>query len=326
MDAATLSQAAKAGLRAVRDILLDALRHFFQDDGPAYAANMAFLGMMALFPFLLFLVSLSGLFGQTETGALLVDMLLENVPEQVAATLEGPIEGVIGGARADVLTGGVFLSLWTASAGVHAARTTVLRAFDAPSGVQRQIRRRLETLGLVIVLAVTAILIVSLYILTPALMSIIESFAAIPDVVFRLAALLQFLVTPAMLFGAHWVVYRLCMPGWTRRGRAVAPGALFAAVAWVAIGWALSLYLSNLAQYDAVYGRLSGAVVTQLFFLLGSTGFIFGAEVNAAVSRRRPARGARPPRRRHQTKQGTPDDRLFDDNAGQARPDHGPGQ
>ncbi|MBK5912294.1 hypothetical protein CCR85_12415 [Rhodothalassium salexigens] len=311
---------------ATAALLNDAARHYFAHNGPVYAANMAFLGMLALFPFVLFLVSLSGLFGQTETGALLVEMLLETVPERVADTLSGPIERIIGGARTDLLTGGVLVALWTASAGVHAARVTVLRAFEAPTGTRREIRRRIETLGLVILLSITATGGIALYVLTPAAIALVESYAAIPKPVFRLAALTQYLFSPALLFAVHWVFYRICLPGWAKRDRAVAPGALFAALAWLAIGWGLSLYLRNLGQYDATYGSLSGAVVTQLFFLLGSSGFIFGAEINAAVTRRRRASRAGRTGTRDATSRGIQNDDVFDDDGGQARPDHGAGQ
>jgi membrane protein len=54
------------------------------NDGFIHAGNLAFLALLALFPFFIVATALATLLGQTETGSMTVATILAQLPPQVA--------------------------------------------------------------------------------------------------------------------------------------------------------------------------------------------------------------------------------------------------
>ncbi|MGH6875695.1 MAG: YihY/virulence factor BrkB family protein, partial [Aestuariivirgaceae bacterium] len=61
------------------------------------------------------------------------------------------------------------------------------------------------------------------------------------------------------------------------------PGSVVAAILWLGGSYALSLYLENFANYDAVYGTLGAAVGLMTWLWLSAIAVLFGAELNAEI-------------------------------------------
>lgn len=79
------------------------------------------------------------------------------------------------------------------------------------------------------------------------------------------------------------LVYYL-FPNTKQPFRLVTPGAVLAAVVWLAASLGFAYYAANFANYSATYGSL-GAIVLLLYFFISSAVLLFGAEVNAEVYR-----------------------------------------
>jgi len=67
--------------------ILKAIVNFNRHDGMPMAGHLAFLGMLALFPFIIFLVSLAGTFGQSEAGIDALAAMFESMPQDVAVVI-----------------------------------------------------------------------------------------------------------------------------------------------------------------------------------------------------------------------------------------------
>ncbi len=251
---------------------------------------MAFLGMLSFFPFMIFLVALSGFFGQTQAGQDAIALILETLPPEVAATIQKPIEGIIRNTSGEVLTASIVFALWTAASGVEAARTAVSLAFGRH--MRRPMwRRRLESLVIVMLAATLAIIGMTLLILGPVTLNLIGDFmvsnelGAMPPEIFEIWRLLRYLISPLALFVALWGMYlALSPPRKHMESLYKAPGALLALVVWLATATGFSTYLKYADRFDITYGGLAGVLVAQIFFFVVSMGFILGAELNAIYS------------------------------------------
>lgn len=67
--------------------------------------------------------------------------------------------------------------------------------------------------------------------------------------------------------------------------RTVWPGAFVAAVGFEVLQAGFSIYVSNLAHYNRVYGSLGGIVAFLFFVYLASSLYLFGAEVSSEYGR-----------------------------------------
>ncbi|WP_374763655.1 YihY/virulence factor BrkB family protein [Yunchengibacter salinarum] len=282
-------------IRAHGRIWRDAARLFITRDGPMAAGNMAFLAMLSLFPFVIFLVAVSGFLGQTDQGLRAIEFAFSVLPGEVTAVLDGPIQGIINNTRPDLLTGSILFALWAAANGVEAARDAILRIYGKDNAAAMW-QRRLESLGLVIVGAVLAIIAMSILVIGPALISAARSL--FPDSLnsglTTLWALLKFGVSPALLTLGLYGVYLALTPRKLGRARRL-PGTLFTLAVLLAGSRGLGAYLASAGTYDVTYGSLAGVVITLLFCFVLSLGFVFGAALNATYeSHIRRRRGQKP--------------------------------
>ncbi|SDE38267.1 membrane protein [Kordiimonas lacus] len=261
-----------------------ALVLFFSNQGMAAAGNMAFLSMLSLFPFIIFLVAVSGFMGQSERGHEAIQYMLSILPPEVSSVVAGPIKGIVSNTGAEILTGSILLAIWTAGNGVEAAREVLIKAFGKEHARAIWIRR-LESLGVVVFGAIAIVIAMSIMVLGPAVLKAITSLFpdAMMDGVNTTWKYLSLLVSPAVLTLGLYMVYLSLTP---RKVKNVVrlPGTLLSVAVLIATAKGMSVYLKYAGNYDVTYGSLAGVVVMQLFCFLVSLGFVLGAELNAAYT------------------------------------------
>jgi membrane protein len=77
-----------------------------------------------------------------------------------------------------------------------------------------------------------------------------------------------------------------------REFRLMTPGAAVAVVAWIAISFGFSEYLSHYSDVNAIYGTFAGAIVLVAWVWLTNVSLLFGAELNSALSREKATRAS----------------------------------
>ncbi|MEM1020708.1 MAG: YihY/virulence factor BrkB family protein, partial [Pseudomonadota bacterium] len=266
-------------LRHFYTITARAIRGFARDGGVMMAGHLAFLGLLSLFPFVIFTISVAGLFGETESGQNAIILMVNALPDEVASVISKPIQDILGGAPKGVLTISALIALWTASSGLDAARMAVRRAFHWAE-VQPMIKRRLQSTAIAAVAPLLVLAAMSIQVIGPALWSMFGGDILFSSSTETLWRLLRLAIAPTMLLFLLAAAYFIFAP-FRIRPIAVWPGAFVAAISWFSIANGLSLYLRNLADYQATYGSLAGTMVTLLFFFFLGLAFVFGAEVNA---------------------------------------------
>ena len=99
------------------------------DDGFIHAGNLAYLALLAIFPFLILSAAVARLFGRTEDTALTVTTVLGRLPPAVRDVLAGPIDEVLQGRSGALLWFGAIVGLWTAASFIETIRDILRRAY-----------------------------------------------------------------------------------------------------------------------------------------------------------------------------------------------------
>ena len=260
------------------------LKQFGRNHGMAEAGNMAFLTMLSLFPFIIFLVALSGFLGQTDTGLAAITFLYEVLPPEVSSVIDGPIQGIIANTRPSILTGSILFAIWTAALGVEAARDALIKAFGRQNANPAWLRR-LESLAIIVFGAGTIIIAMSIQILGPPLL--VAAGTHVPDFITGgvevLWDYLSLLVSPAIIMLGLYAMFLALTPRKVEQPSRL-PGTIFTLIVLLATAKGLSVYLKYVDNYDVTYGSLAGVVILQLFCFFVSIGFVIGAELNAAYT------------------------------------------
>lgn len=264
-------------------ILFSAVRGFIRNGAALIAGHLAFMMLLTLFPFMIFLVALAGFAGNTEAGTMIVAFVFENMPEHVAAVFEEPILQVLQEVRGGLLTIGMAGALWTAASAIEGARAGVEWAFGEDARIPFW-RRRLESIALTIVGAALLVAGSFALILAPVIWHDSAAAMGLGDLPALELGPLRTLIGVAAIYAVIAALYAMLpvrRPPW----RAVLPGAVLTLVLWGASAAGFSSYLSHFNTYDVTYGSLGGVVIAMIFFYLLGMVFLLGAELNAAIAR-----------------------------------------
>lgn len=252
-------------------------------EGFTHAGNLAFMALLALFPFFIVLAALAQLAGQTEDGLSAVALFLENVPPSVADTLEDPIASVLSARTGSLLWIGALVGLWTTASFIETVREILRQAYGTPYG-RPFYEYRLYSIGMIIVAVIVALLGFALqFVLTGIEQAIQNLFPILED--YRFIVSVSRIVPAFAIFGALYMVFWSLTP---RRYRPRAypkwPGALLVTVWWLGTTALMPVVLSMLVSYDLTYGSLAGVMLALIFFYIIGLGVVFGAQLNAALA------------------------------------------
>ncbi|MEO8559792.1 MAG: YihY/virulence factor BrkB family protein [Rhodospirillales bacterium] len=243
------------------------------------AGHLAFTGLLAVFPFLIFLAALFGLLGDYATAQTLVNFLFRFAPRDVAETLAEPIFRVMTAHRGDLLTLGILGTLWAASSWFEAVRLALNTAYEIDE--QRPVwQRRLQSVAFVVGSAAILLVASGSIVLGPIAWQLIQRVTPVSDELGVAWDVGRYLLG-GVLFGAFLLALHQYLPPRRHRWRMLLPGVGVTLVFWLIVSTGLSLYISIGGSYESTYGALGGVVVTLLFFYASALVFIFGAELNA---------------------------------------------
>jgi membrane protein len=252
-------------------------------DGFIHAGNLAYLSILALFPFFILAAAVAHLVGQSQDAQLTVFNVLRRLPPDVANTLREPVREVLTVRTGTLLWLGALIGLWTAASFVETIRDIVRRAFGvkfcAPFWEYR--------LGSILLILGAVILLMIAFAASVALSSIhhvlVNWFPLAQGVASDLG--LYRLVPAATLFFTFYALFFALTPSrYRKRDCKKWPGALLITVWWLVTVEILPDVLGLLGGYSLTYGSLAGVMISLIFFFVIGLGVVMGAELNAALA------------------------------------------
>ncbi len=250
-------------------------------NGIEISGYIAFTVMLSLFPFMIFLVSVTGFFGDTRTGENFLRTMAVFAPPEMMKTLLPAIQQVTQNRSGSLLTIGLALALYSAASSVAALRL----ALNLSYGVEETRSfwwRKLQDFMIVIVGSVLVVLLSVAIILGPWVWRIIAWFTFVNPADQELWHIARYSAALVVLALGVVALHRI-LPNAALTFRQILPGALTTTIIWIITASLLTLYFGKFANYDATYGSLGGVIVTLMFFYISAIIFIFGGELNAAL-------------------------------------------
>ncbi|PTL76179.1 YihY/virulence factor BrkB family protein [Vitiosangium sp. GDMCC 1.1324] len=257
------------------------LKNEYQNDKiSTVAAAVTFSSVLALFPFLLFLVALASLIIDPAQAQVLIQELGKVAPEAVTQILGQRLKDLAASNNVGLLTIGAVGAVWAASGGVVA----LMDAFDTVYDVKES-RPLWKVRGIAILVT-----------LAGAVLSILASLAMVVTPAFAkwlgepFGTLVMWLRLPVagliMMFVLALVYYFL--PDVEQKFRFITPGSVVGVLFWLIASWGFSVYVRNFGKYDVNYGALGGVIVMLLWMYISSQVILLGAEINALLEHKSP--------------------------------------
>jgi membrane protein len=240
-----------------------------------WAGAVTYSGLMALFPFVLFLVALASLVITPDQAEQVVQQLGAVAPPNVTQILADRIRAIASDSKTGLLTVGAVVALWSASSGV----AEVQRALNIIYGVQEE-RPFWKARGLALLMTLVAGVIA----LVAGLVAVVAGplGAAIGGPVGTVLTWAR-LPVAGLLMMFLWALLYYVLPDVEQDFKFITPGSVMGVVVWVVASWGFSFYVTNFGSYDATYGSVGGAIVMLLWMWISSLVLLLGAEVNAVI-------------------------------------------
>lgn len=264
--------------RGWKDIIYRVVIQVDEDNVFIVSAGVAFFSMASLFPALIALISVYGLFADPVDVEQSLRLLRGILPQEGYALVQRQVRDIVAQNNAS-LGWGLFLSLggglWTVSGGLRALITGLNIAYD-------EIEKRsfvhvyLLTFGLTIGAMVFFLLALGL-------------FATIARYVYQsnsssfLTLVLSWPVVLVTFAGALSILYRYGPSRSHARWQWVSWGSVFAAVTWALASVGFGFYAAKIADYQETYGALGGVILLLMWLFITALVILVGAEINAEI-------------------------------------------
>lgn len=256
------------------------------------AAELAFNFVLALFPMLIFLLSLLGVFasrGSSLRGHLM-SYLASVLPPDAAHVITQTLQEVMRNASNGKLTFGIVLTIWFASGGMSSMVSALNGVYEVK-----------ETRSLVKVRAICFALTIAISVLIIAALAAVLSGGYASQVLgnyFNLREtaivswrVLQFVVAIVFVVLSFSLIYYFAPDVEEQHWYWITPGSLVGVLLWIAASFAFRGYLHFFNTYSKTYGSLGAVMILLMWLYVTGFAFLMGGEINAQIEHAAARRG-----------------------------------
>jgi membrane protein len=249
-----------------------------------HAAALAFYFFFALFPLLLFLVTLLGFFAEsgTELRSSLLVYLSRIIPPSAFALIYVTIDEIAANADGARLWLGLVSALWFASLGV-AALSESLNAMYGVRESRPWWRVRLSAVGLTaaLVVLIMSALLMTLY--GGEIGAGIANYFQQGTHFTTLWTLVQVPLALVFVLFAFALIYYFAPDLYDQKWYWITPGSVIGVTLWLIVSFVLRLYLRHFDSYSLTYGSLGAVIILLLWFYLTGVAILLGGKINAEI-------------------------------------------
>lgn len=255
---------------------------FIEEDIFSSAAQVGFYFSFALFPLLLFLVTLFGFFLESADSFrqdmffYLQQVMPPSAYELVRTTIDEITENSTGGK----LTIGILIALWSASAGMDSLRIALNSVYKF-SESRSLLRTKALSLSMTLLLTLLITLVLILLFYGWQFISFVLEWLGLPIPPASLLMIIQWAIILGVLVFVFQSFYNILPDRTPRREWLwITPGAVVGIVLWLLASNGFSLYLSYFNSYDKFYGSIGAVIILMLWLYLTALVILIGGMIN----------------------------------------------
>ncbi|MFS4505512.1 YihY/virulence factor BrkB family protein [Clavibacter sp. Sh2141] len=268
-------------------VLRKTMREFGSDQCTDIAASLTYYAVLSLFPALIAIISLLGVFGQGQSTVDAVIEVVRPLAPDAVGILQPVIEGFVNSPAAGfALVSGIVLAIWSASGYVGAFSRAMNRIYEIPEGRPfwklKPTQLAVTVIGIVILLVCALIIAIS----GPVTEAIGEALGlgATVQLVWSIAKWPVLALLMILLLG---ILYYATPNAKQPKFRWMSLGAALALLVLVVASVAFAFYVTTFSNYAKNYGSLAGVVIFLLWLWIANLALLFGAEFDAELERGR---------------------------------------
>jgi membrane protein len=262
-----------------------------KDEVSVRSASLAYYFILAVFPALLFVISIVGFFAavNAQFQQELFTNMSRMLPGSAADLVHKTIEQVSVGSGTWKIVAGILGALWAASSGVTAVMGSLNVAYDVKE-TRPWWKQKAIAIGLTFALAVLVIAALAITLFGGMAADFVGSHLGLGNGLVLAWKIVQWPVVLALMFAAFALTYyaapNLKEPEW----HWITPGSALGLIAWLAASIGFKIYLHFFNSYSKTYGSLGAVIILLVWLYITGYVILVGGEINSEIGRAADAR------------------------------------
>lgn len=263
-------------------------REFSKDQCPDQAAALTYFAVLSLFPAILALISVIGLFGDPQkTTSALLQIVSGFAPAETVNTVSGTVEELASAPAAGLtLVLGLATALWSASGYVGAFGRAMNRVYEVDEG-----RPFVKLRGTMLVVTLLAVVIVAILagmlVLSGPVAEAVGGLIGLSGVFLAIWDIAKWPVMVGLIIVIIAVLYYATPNVKQPKFKWMSLGSGIALFIFLLASLGFGFYVGNFGNYNKTYGALGGVIVMLLWLWILNMSLLFGAEFDAEMERGR---------------------------------------
>ena len=256
-----------------------------EDHVMAFAGNLTYKALFAIFPFFTFLLSLLGLFNATDLVNTMLNKISGVMPPGAFGFIKNQLLSITNSQAESTFTLGAIVSILLALWGVSGAFRSVMEAMNVMYAVEED-RPFWKKYGISIFISLAVILLMltalGIVVFGSTFGGGLASVVGLGSVFQTVWSVVQWPILAFVVLFAFALVYYFA-PAAKQKWRWISPGSVMAFVFWLVFSLLFSLYVGTFGSYNETYGSLAGVVILMLYIYYSAVIMLIGAEMNQVI-------------------------------------------
>ncbi len=256
-----------------------------EDHVSAFAGNLTYKTLFAIFPFFTFLLSLLGLFNATSLVNDMIDYLSGVMPGSATQFIKTQLLSITQSQAESAFTLGAILSIALALWGVSGAFRSIMEAMNVMYEVEED-RPFWKVYGLSIFMSLAVIILMlsafGIVIFGGSVGGGLAGVIGLGNVFETAWSIAQWPIVACIVLFTFALIYFFA-PAAKQKFTWISPGAVLAFVFWLLFSLLFSFYVGNFGSYSASYGSLAGVIILMLYTYYSALIMLIGAEMNQVI-------------------------------------------
>ncbi len=256
------------------------------------ASELAYNFILALFPLLLLLLALLGMFASRATvlKTNLLIYLSQVLPPAAFQVITHTLDEVMRNASNGKLTFGILLTIWFASGGI----TSMISVLNGAYGIKESRSWwKVRVIAFVLTLAISLLIILALVSVLAGgfVANWIGSYYGMREVTIIAWKAGQILLATAFVTLSFSVIYYFGADVDEQHWYWLTPGSVTGVLLWITASFGFRAYLHFFNSYSRTYGSLGAVMILLMWLYVTSFAFLVGGEINAQIEHAAARRG-----------------------------------
>lgn len=266
----------------VRGFVRRFVRGFLEDGLDDVAAMMTYYAIFAVFPMMVFVLSLTLLVVPGDVVTESVVMARRVLPPDVGRILADEVARTQRATEPYVAVVSGVVALFGASRGTAALTGALNRVFGLRE-TRPWWRRQVLAIGVTLLIASMIVVALSLLLIGPILGPWVERHHRVGSAVELTWSVGRWLGAAALMTLVWATLYKL-LPDHDLPWRVFAPGAAVGVVLWLCVSQVAAYVMAHITDFEATYGALAGALAVLFWMWLSNLALVIGAELSQVAS------------------------------------------